>query len=82
MLQLTQRVRARMWDEQSIFDSATSCQLMPYGQGNPRTGGNLRPELVSPRASRPEQGKSASRAQRDLIRFETRSVSYLCQRVD
>ena len=29
---------------------------MLSGQGNPRTGGKLRPELVSPRASRPEQG--------------------------
>jgi hypothetical protein len=29
---------------------------MLLGQGTPRTGGKLRPELVSPRASRPEQG--------------------------
>ncbi len=29
---------------------------MLSGQGNPRTGGNLRPEMVSPRASCPEQG--------------------------
>ena len=36
---------------------------MLSGQGNPRTGGNLRPELVSPRASRLEQGVSARPAQ-------------------
>ena len=37
---------------------------MLSGQGNPRTGGNLRPEMVSPRASRPEQGIYSRNAQR------------------
>ena len=44
------------WDERSGLVDGTSCEVMLYGQGNPRTGGNLRPELVSPRASRPERG--------------------------
>ena len=49
-------VRARTWDMQSAFDEGMRGQVMLPGQGNPRTGGNLRPEMVSPRASRPEQG--------------------------
>jgi len=56
-----------LWNQD--FRSGASGRLMPYGQGGPSGEGHLRPEMVSlPRASR---------AQRDIMRFETRSVSFL-----
>ena len=56
MFQLTQHSPREAWDVLSGLVSDVSCKVMLSGQGNPRTGGKLRPELVSPRASRPERG--------------------------
>ena len=38
MFRLTQHSPREDWDELSNFDFGTSCTVMPYGQGNPRTG--------------------------------------------
>ena len=81
-------LQARTWDVQSIFDvdvtsqdyaprptelQSNSRRMQSILPGTPRTGGNLRPELVVPRtdavvlASRPEQGISARPAQGHII---------------